>query len=251
MTNPMRYYPAGMTGVNSLTHLVTNLTKKAASVSTNPSYKEILASLQATSGDTAVSAVGGAKSTTEMTMEEYQEYIWAKIDSFPFSPTRPYDEETIKISDTCWDRMKNDAEYEERMMRIIKDGRAYADPFFGMGSQGTYWILEFDGGEGCHSHGFSKNFGGSRSAAERQFERESEGGFWTSRAKRAKLQRERQKALDARYYEQQRNMKEINDQLGRMRTLKAKPMDPNGILPEMPIVGVPAEGFPAGLSMWL
>lgn len=49
-----------------------------------------------------------------MTMDEYQSYIWDKIDSFPFHPTRPFDEWTIKISDKCWDLMKSATEYEEK-----------------------------------------------------------------------------------------------------------------------------------------
>lgn len=126
------------------------------------------------------------RTTAEMTMTEYRSYIWEKIDAFPFSPTRPFDEQTIKISEKCWERMKDDSEYEEKMMKIIKDGRQYPDPFFGMGSYGTYEVLDFDGGEGCHSHTWSKKYGGNNLVASSRFEKESEGGFWTNRHKRMK-----------------------------------------------------------------
>ena len=71
--------------------------------------------------------------------------------------------------------MKSDPEYEEKMMSIIRDGRMYPDPFFGTGMDtgGVYWVLEFDGGEGCWSHGFGKNFGGSTASAKAQFGRDS------------------------------------------------------------------------------
>ena len=166
-----------------------NVTKTLLSAKTAPSRKTAYGSSFAqtlVSVTTRETTITVTKTTTEMTMTEYQEYIWEKIDSFPFHPTRPYDEETVKISEKCWERMKDDPEYEEKMMNLIKDGRQYPDPFFGMGSSGAYWVLEFDGGEGCLSHGFSKNLGGSKSGASSQFDAESEGGFWSSRRKRMK-----------------------------------------------------------------
>ncbi|MBP5199527.1 MAG: hypothetical protein J6Z82_02610 [Schwartzia sp.] len=170
-------------GLNVMKTLMPTLTSKAQNASSGMSFAETLISVRTRVQTVSVTTTN---TSTEMTMTEYQEYIWGKIDSFPFSPTRPYDEEAIKISEKCWNRMKDDPEYEEKMMNIIKDGRQYPDPFFGMGSSGTYCIMEFDGGEGCHSHTFSKNFGGSRSSASSLFDRESEGSFWSNRHERHK-----------------------------------------------------------------
>ncbi|MBQ4421995.1 MAG: hypothetical protein II880_02800, partial [Schwartzia sp.] len=128
-----------------------NVTKTLLSAKTAPSRKTACGSSFAqtlVSVTTRKTTITVTKTTTEMTMAEYQEYIWEKIDSFPFSQTRPYDEQTIKISEKCWNRMKDDPEYENKMMNIIKDGRQYPDPFFGMGSCGAYEVLDFDGGEG-------------------------------------------------------------------------------------------------------
>ncbi len=156
------------------------------------------------------------KTTTEMTMEEYQDYIWNKIDSFPFHPTRPFDEQTVKISEKCWNRMKDDSDYEEKMMNIIKDGRQYPDPFFGMGSSGAYEVLEFDGGEGCYSHTWSKNFGGSKSGASSQFNKESEGGFWSNRRKRMK---ELCKEAEERHLERKQQMELDNLHIRKLRLM--------------------------------
>lgn len=172
-------------GLNVMKTLMPTLTSKAQNASSGMSFAETLISVRTRVQTVSVTMT---KTSAEMTMTEYQEYIWEKIDSFPFSPTRPYDEESIKISEKCWNRMKDDAEYEEKMMNIIRDGRQYPDPFFGMGSSGSYCIMEFDGGEGCYSHTFSKNFGGSRSSASSQFDKESEGSFWSNRHKRHKEQ---------------------------------------------------------------
>ena len=196
-----------------------NVTKTLLSAKTAPSRKTACGSSFAqtlVSVTTRKTTITVTKTTTEMTMAEYQEYIWEKIDSFPFSPTRPYDEQTIKISEKCWNRMKDDSEYEEKMMNIIKDGRQYPDPFFGMGSCGAYEVLDFDGGEGCLSHTFSKNFGGSKLGASNQFDKESEGAFWSNRRKRMK---ELYKESEERYLQRKMEMQMENLHVRKMRLM--------------------------------
>lgn len=196
-----------------------NVTKTLLSAKTAPSQKTACGSSFAqtlVSVTTRKTTITVTKTTTEMTMAEYQEYIWEKIDSFPFSPTRPYDEQTIKISEKCWNRMKDDSEYEDKMMNIIKDGRQYPDPFFGMGSCGAYEVLDFDGGEGCLSHTFSKNFGGSKLGASNQFDKESEGAFWSNRRKRMK---ELYKESEERYLRRKMEMQMENLHVRKMRLM--------------------------------
>ncbi len=198
-------------GLNVTKTLLPSLTGKARKTACGKSFAQTLVSVT-----TRKTTITVTKTTTEMTMTEYQEYIWEKIDSFPFHPTRPYDEETIKISEKCWVRMKDDPEYEEKMMNIIKDGRQERDPFFGMGSVGAYCVMEFDGGEGCLSHMFSKNFGGSRLGASNQFDTESEGGFWSSRRKRMK---ELYKESEKRYLQRKQEMQMENLHVRKMRLM--------------------------------
>jgi len=214
---------------------------------TGTEQASFLEQLQELSASVEAKATAAAKEPGDMTMEEYQAYIVAKIESFPFSPTRPNDEEIIKVSDKCWERMKSDPEYEEKMMSQIREGRMYPDPFYGMGSPGTYWVLEFDGGEGCYSHAWSKNFGGSPAGARKRFEDAADDAV-TVRTKKRKLQRE----LDERYYEKQRTIKEMNEQIAVMRSAQRKnALLGDDLLPEMPIMGVPAEFLLAGLGMGL
>ena len=196
-----------------------NVTKTLLSAKTAPSRKTACGSSFAqtlVSVTTRKTTITVTKTTTEMTMAEYQEYIWEKIDSFPFSPTRPYDEQTIKISEKCWNRMKDDPEYEDKMMNIIKDGRQYPDPFFGMGSCGAYEVLDFDGGEGCLSHTFSKNFGGSNLGASNQFDKESEGAFWSNRRKQMK---ELYKESEERYLRRKKEMQMENLHVRKIRLM--------------------------------
>ena len=204
------------------------------------SFSATLAALQAKDETT----VTETKSTAGMTMEEYQEYIWEKIDTFPFHPTRPFDEQAIKISEKCWERMKNDSEYEDKMMNIIKDGRQCPDPFFGMGSVGAYEVLDFDGGEGCCSHTWSKNFGGSKTGARKLFETESKDDYAAIRAKKKKLQAE----AEEKYYAEKRMLEKMSEQLAAIRTARARQAGLMHTASDIPIFGVPAEFLLAGLG---
>ena len=239
--NEAKMLCAAAHGLNVAKALLPAQSAKARRTSNHASFMETLVTVRTRTETVSVSVT---KTTAEMTMEEYQDYIWNKIDSFPFSSTRPFDEQTIKISEKCWDRMKDDPEYEEKMMNIIKDGRQYPDPFFGMGSSGAYWVLEFDGGEGCWSHGFSKDFGGSKAGARKLFETESKDDYAAMRAKKKKLQAE----AEEKYYTQKRMLEKMSEQLAAIRTARAKQAGLMHTSSDMPIFGVPAEFLLAGLG---
>lgn len=212
------------------------LQKKLANNLENLSYKSILENTSENLSE---------KSAEDMTMEEFKAYIWDKIDSFPFSPTRPNDDETIKISDKCFERMKEDAEYEEKMMNIIKDGRMYPDPYYGTGlnSAGVYWILEFDGGEGCKSQGFSKNFGGSKESAESRFDNNSEGGFWSSKRL---LKKKMQAQIEEIIHQKREITQEINEEVALKREIIMK-QNVMENAPDLPITGISAKYLLSGL----
>ena len=227
-------------GLNVAKTLLADLsTRPRTSVCGAPSFAETLVSVRV-----RTTTVSVTQTRTEMTMEEYQAYIWEKIDGFPFHPTRLSDEQTIKIRDKCWERMKSDPEYEDRMMNIIKDGRQHPDPFFDMGSSGTYEVLDFDGGEGCHSHTWSKNYGGNKVGAASRFEKESKDGFWSNHIKRAKQRAE----LDAKYFAEKRMLEKISEQHAAIRAARAKQAGLQHTSSDMPIFGVPAEYLLSGLG---
>lgn len=234
-------------GIGSLDAMLTKLqmqTQQAIEKTQHTaSFAETLSTLQ---GVETAQAAAETKSTADMTMEEYQEYIWNKIETFPFHPTRPFDEQTIKIQDKCWERMKNDPEYEEKMMNIIKEGRMYPNPFYAMGDKGAYEVLEFDGGEGCYPHTWSKNFGGSSVGARKRFETESKSAesARTMRAKRAKQRAE----ADEKYYAQKRLLEKMSEQLAAIRSARARQAGLSHTASDMPIFGIPAEFLLAGLG---
>lgn len=227
-----RIYSSNM----QIAKVFSNLQKKLTNNLEQLSYKNILENATENLSD---------KSSEDMTMEEFKAYIWDKIDSFPFSPTRPNDDETVKISEKCFERMKEDCEYEEKMMNIIKEGRMYPNPYYGslLDNGGTYWILEFDGGEGCKSRGFSKNFGGSDKTASEKFESDSDGGFWSSKRL---LKKKMQAEIEQIIHKKREMIQEINEEIALTREIKMKQSVMENA-PDLPITGVPAKYLLAGL----
>lgn len=216
MSNTIHSTGVGMNGLNAATDILQSIGQTLSTATAGLSYKDLLKLMQDTGADKLTfTAAYSAKTATDMTMEEYQSYIHVEISKMPFHPSRPFDEEIINFSDKCWERMKNDHDYEEKMLGIIRDGRQVRDPFFGLGSTGTYWELYFDGGEGCHSHGWSKSFGGT-DHAKKMFDDKAANSFWTSRAERA----EEQKLAGERYVAQFRQTQAMSIRIAMMRQIQ-------------------------------
>ena len=68
-------------GLNVTKTLLPTLSAKAQTSSGGMSFAETLVSVRTRVKTVSVTVT---KNTTEMTMTEYQEYIWGKIDSFQF-----------------------------------------------------------------------------------------------------------------------------------------------------------------------
>ncbi len=150
--------------------------------------------------------------TQSMSMSEYQSYISSLLGKIPFAPTRPYDEEAVFISEEGWEQMKNDPEYEAWVLGYTKINRSVPDPFFGMGSAGSYGIEHFGASIDEHNgHGYSKLYGGSASAARSMFQAESKGGM----TYKASKNRDIAKRLEKERLEKKRLQKEKQEKKAR------------------------------------
>lgn len=144
----------------------------------NPSHKKgVMEMVQAGESVRKACGVEGID-TSSMSMGEYKAYISSLLGKIPFAPSRPYDEETVFISEEGWEQMKNDPDYEAWVLGYTKINRSVADPFFGMGSAGSFAIEHFGASIDEHNgHGYSKLYGGSASAARGMYQAESRGGM--------------------------------------------------------------------------
>lgn len=165
--------------------------------------------------------------TQSMSMLEYREYITKLLGNIRFAPSRPYDEETVFISEEGWEQMKNDPEYEAWVLGYTKVNRSVEDPFFGMGSYGSYAIEHFGASIDEHNgHGYSKIYGGSASAARSLFQAESRGGM-TYRASKSqditeKLEEERLKKKRLQKKKKEKKAQEEKEEHMRMMRLWAR-----------------------------
>lgn len=110
-----------------------------------------------------------------MTMSDFKDAINDTVRRIPFHETRPYDEETVLISEEGWESMKRDSDYTAWVIGFLKEDRMVASPYTGKGDKGSYCVHEFGRSpEDYHGHGFSKIFGGTAAGARTMFKAESE-----------------------------------------------------------------------------
>ena len=66
-----------------------------------------------------------AVSTEDMTLDEYKAYFQDKMDALYTSPTQRNRNWVIDITDSAYERMKNDPEYEQRILDALAKNKAY------------------------------------------------------------------------------------------------------------------------------
>ena len=160
-----------------------NALEKAARTA---SFADTLAALQSADEARKTATVVETKSTAEMTMDEYKTYLEKKLAAIPWHPNRYNDEESITITDAGWERLKNDPEYERKLLDDIAIGRSYYSPLLGTG--GTYCTrkigateVEYEGWSWSKQYGF-----GSAENSRSVFEEKSKDSQMKMRAQKKK-----------------------------------------------------------------
>lgn len=220
-----------------------NAIEKAARTS---SFADTLAALQSTDALQETAAVDETKSTTEMTMDEYKAYLEKKLAAIPWHPNRYNDEESITITDAGWERLKNDPEYERKLLDDIAIDRSHWNPILSLRPGGTYCTRhigateeEYDGWSWSKQYGF-----GSAEKSLSMFEEKSKDSQMKMRAQRKKQIAE----AEEKYYAQKRMLEKMSEQLAAIRSARARQAGLFHTASDMPIFGVPAEFLLAGLG---
>lgn len=96
--------------------------------------------------------------TKNMTMDEYQAYIYTLIDRIPYDYTRQNDTSVISISAKGWEQMRNDPKYEAWVIGYLVEDRSIRNPFYAWGNNDGNIISEHFGAsiDEHHGQGFSK-----------------------------------------------------------------------------------------------
>ena len=83
--------------------------------------------------------------TENMTMDEYQVYIYALIDKIPYDYTRQNDTTFVSISDRGWEQMRKDPDYEAWILGYLVEDRSIRNPFYAWGNNSGNVISEHFG----------------------------------------------------------------------------------------------------------
>lgn len=123
-----------------------------------------------------------------MSMNEFKDVMSKVIAGISHHATRPYDEETVLISEEGWENMKKDPDYAAYVVGLLQEDRSFANPFFALGDKGSYIVQHFGASpEDYHGVGFSKIYGGTAAGARSMYNSAKTGGIET-RGPQADLQ---------------------------------------------------------------
>lgn len=193
-----------------------NVTKTLLSAKTAPSRKTACGSSFAqtlVSVTTRKTTITVTKTTTEMTMAEYQEYIYEKISNLPVHPTQANRSASVFISAEGFAEMKANSEYEDWVIGKLEEDFAISNPL--CPRCGSYVVYQF-GAKKSDYHGDSwyPEFQGGQ--GDRVYRERSEGAFWSNRRKRMK---ELYKESEERYLQRKKEMQMENLHVRKMRLM--------------------------------
>ena len=192
-----------------------------------PQYKE-RAKERVDGGYVVLKCAGiSAEDMENMSMNEFKDVMSKVIAGIPHHATRPYDEETVLISEEGWENMKKDPDYAAYVVGLLQEDRSFANPFFALGDKGSYIVQHFGASpEDYHGVGFSKIYGGTAAGARSMYNSAKAGGIET-RGPQADLQppadynlweerrkakrRKRKEQLDEEIMSQYYQKKHLND----------------------------------------
>lgn len=140
----------------------------------------------------------GTVSTTDMSMEEYKQYIHEKISRLPMSASSAMESISVTISEKGFEAMKNDPEYEKWVIDSLKANFSFHNPWVPIcgGGYSTHYFgatKEEYHGEGWYP-GYQNGNGGNL------FQQKAKDSFWERRIERSERYKEQyEKALEKKF----------------------------------------------------
>ena len=187
------------------------------------SYDDILQSLK--------DRLNVEQNTSDMSIEEYKQYIADKIQSMPAASTHFLDSETVVISDKGYAAMQADPEYESWVLDTIQKNLATPTYAAFVAPKLEHYSV--------HSFGATKEeYRGQSWSNQKNSPLENVEDYWTLRRKRSKKFLE----LEQEMFQNVQQLKELSTRKAQVRAAQAKAAGLDDELkPEPVIVGIPAE----------
>jgi len=157
---------------------------------------DMVISKQEKMGGIAYDASIDRKEKSEMTMEEYKQYIHDKISQIPMHPSRMQESISVRITEAGFEAMKNDPEYEAWVLNDLRTGWAQPDPWAGI-CGGAYSTIHYGATkEECNAQMWSAGY--QNGSGKSLFDSKANDSFWERRAEQS---RKRKKQYEEFYEE--------------------------------------------------
>lgn len=202
--------------------MMENLERRVENFHATKTYDEILSQ-----------ARDGLKETSpqDMSFDEYKAYIESQLQNIPRHFSRHRDDVTICISDAGFHAMQNDPTYEAWVLESVQEELSFPDYLCGYpGTYGRHEVIQF---------GATREDYRGQSSAIHKNDRPyvEEETYWERRLKRLKA---RLKA-EQEFFEHEQLLQRACDESAQLQALqRARDGLTDSLLPEKPIIGVPA-----------
>lgn len=142
----------------------------------------------------------------EVSLQQYKQYIYDKISQIPVHPSQRLNSIAVHISDSGFEAMKNDPEYEKWVLDTLTYNFGFHDPWANL-CGGSYAVHTFGATkEEYHGEGWFKGYQGGR--GQNLFDEKAEDSFWERRLRHKKLMKEqRERWREKKWMEDQRLQK--------------------------------------------
>ncbi|MBQ7454231.1 MAG: hypothetical protein IJS69_04185 [Selenomonadaceae bacterium] len=179
-------------------------------------------------------------SLQDLTLDEYKAHIEGELQNIPRNFTRHRDDVTIVISDAGFRAMQNDPAYEAWVLDSVRKELAVPDYLCGYpGTYGHHSVMQF----GAKKEDFRGQMCPIHKNDARHVEEES---YWDLRLKRLKARLKAEQEL----FEHEQLLQKACDESAQLEAIqRAKAGLTDSLLPEKPIIGVPASFLLSMLSV--
>lgn len=130
----------------------------------------------------------GLASTKEIAREEYKQYIYDKISRIPIHPSQRLNSVAIFITDSGFEAMQEDPEYEKWVLDSLTYNFGFHDPWANL-CGGSFTVHHF-GATKEEYHGESWFKGYQNGRGQTLFDEKAEDSFWERRLRHKKLMKE-------------------------------------------------------------
>lgn len=162
----------------------------------------------------------GMANVKEMTPEQYKQYIYDKISQIPIHPSQRLNSIAVHISDSGFEAMQNDPEYEKWVLDTLAYNFGFHDPWANL-CGGSYAVHTFGATkEDYHGEGWFKGYQNGR--GQTLFDQKAKDSFWERRVRHKKLLKEQQERWQEKKWIEDKRLQKMYEQEMIFREIKER-----------------------------